>query len=160
MPEPTVIDLFTSSATDTRTMVFSPGERIRFNVVHTLSNDLPLDTPYRATWIIERYDQAIGYEDNHGFDVLFSLRRMFSFDGWYQWRTVHTWFNFTLPRTPPTAVPIGGSRADILRFLESDITFALGNRGLWKTTVCVELTEAVTGHPFDVMDGWHYRVGR
>jgi hypothetical protein len=155
---PTIIDLFTAGASGSRQTVFSRGDPLQFNVVHTLSEDLPLRVRYRATWIIERYEQALAFEEVEDFELLFEVRRMFSFDSSYRFRTMRTFFDFTLPAAAPPPFPVRGSRQDVLRFLTDDMNLALAVAGLWKVTVNVELTETHTGRPFSVLSDWHYRV--
>lgn len=168
MPEPILIDVFTLSESGQRANIFSQGERIEFFLIHSLSEDGAIGTPYKATFILDHYlntEVVVDAAHAHGlvfrpdeYPMLFNIRRLFTYDGTYASRNRGTYFRRYIPEEQVFEGPRYDTVAQVISYLSEDLNFALSQPGLWRLKGMVELTEASTGRPFSVFGDWHYKI--
>ncbi|MCP4363901.1 MAG: hypothetical protein GY800_01165 [Planctomycetes bacterium] len=160
--EPTIIDIFTSPAESTqRKKLFGVGESIQWNIVHTISPDSQSGAPFKAFWILRRHKKAGFLSDDIAFDTIFTPSVVRYHDSAYNPsgmnRTRWTYDSIF----EPTVEFDNLTREQSINKILYDRSVSVFIPGVWEFTAVVELTgsEVTDEGRFDVLGGWHYRIG-
>ena len=158
--EPVVLDIFTSSTTRPEPKkVFSPGESLQWNIVHTVRDGSFLGRPYKMTLTMEYWANIYGQVEGPHFDAVFKPVVVFSSDFTYVWEYTHIfWWYDRIPVFPLEPTLIYTDRRDTAgRLARGDEGMVFGP-GIWKFTTYIRMTETSIGRPFGLKSDWHYLI--
>ena len=158
--EPVVLDIYTSSTIRAdRKKVFSPGESIQWNAVHTVRDGSFLGRAYKMLWVVEYWANIYAQVEGPHFDAVFQPVIVASGEFTYRWETtVNTWWYDRIPAVAAEPPLHYTDRRDTLGRLARGEENLLFGPGMWKLTVHIRMTEASTGRPFGTKGDWHYMI--
>ena len=158
--EPIILDVFTSAKdSPRRKKVFSQGDSIQWNVIHTVDEGDFIGRQYRTYWYIKHWSLAALTWEEPDCEVLFHPLVMVKDDFTYTSEVRHDWWWSTgIASSTDISVPYDGRRETLLRIGGRDPDLMMYLPGFWEFTAYVRMTEGDTGSPFDVLGHWHYLI--
>ena len=155
--EPVILDIFTTPKDSSqRKKVFSPGESIQWNVIHTARDGDFLGRQARVYWYIQHWALTSATWEDPKCDALFRSVVVVKHDFTYSSDVQHSWWWSTsiAPFSADISIPYDGRKQTLLKVGGRDVDLMMYLPGFWKFSAYVRMTDPETGSPFDTMGDW------